>query len=116
MLAYLQADKLLRMRASSSSLSNSQKLAIGLFKLYGLIMTLVFVCLVLEKLGLLVVVISPVLLVMVVALCCALFVVAAIPAIWPSRLPAPLQPPSSSAQFPPNADSKQTKRPPRSVP
>lgn len=106
------------MRASSSSsLSNSQKLAIGLLKLYGLIMTLVFVCLVLEKLGLLVVVLSPVLLVMVVALCCALFVVAAIPVIWPSHLLAPLQPPSSLAhQFPPSADSKQAKRPPRSAP
>jgi len=38
------------MQASLPSLSNTQKLAISLFKLYSLIMTLVFQCLVLGKL------------------------------------------------------------------
>ena len=103
------------MQASLPSLSNTQKLAISLFKLYGLIMTLVFLCLVLGKLGIILVAISPVVLVMIVALCCAIFIVATIFAMASKQRlnhrPAPLL-----ARFPPNAPSKQDERPPRSAP
>ncbi|WP_141107057.1 MULTISPECIES: hypothetical protein [Herbaspirillum] len=116
MLAYLQADKLLRMRASSPQLSTNQKRAIGLYKLYGLLMTLVFVALVLGKLGFLVTAISPVLLVMVVTLGCLIFSYAyrlsrSNLLVLRRRPAAPVSP-----HFPPNAHPEQAERPPRSAP